>query len=176
MPLKNGRRSTDLQTILLGTIVPVGTVVPFAGSLTSSIPEGWILCNGIAISRSVYSDLFQKIGTSHGYGDQLTTFNLPDYRGRFLRGVANGSLNDPERAIRGAMALGGAVGDRVGSVQGDEFRSHTHEQAGRNQADFNNPTRGFFADGVTPTGAFTLNSGGSETRPKNAYVNYIIKL
>lgn len=83
MPLKNGRQSSDLQTILVGSVIPAGTIAPFSGG---TIPDGWKLCNGSAISRTTYSSLFATIGTSHGQGDGSTTFNLPDYRGQFLRG------------------------------------------------------------------------------------------
>lgn len=83
MPLKNGRQSSDLQTILVGSVIPAGTIAPFGGG---TVPTGWMLCNGSAISRTTYSALFSSIGTSHGQGDGTTTFNLPDYRGQFLRG------------------------------------------------------------------------------------------
>ena len=51
----------------------------------------WILCNGQAVSRSTYSDLFEIIGTSFGEGNGVTTFNVPDYRGKFLRGLGGNS-------------------------------------------------------------------------------------
>lgn len=83
MALKNGRQSSDLRTILIGSVIPPGTIAPFSGE---TIPDGWKLCDGSAISRTTYSSLFATIGTSHGQGDGSTTFNLPDYRGQFLRG------------------------------------------------------------------------------------------
>jgi microcystin-dependent protein len=86
MALKNGRQSSDLQTILVGSVIPAGTIAPFAGSV---VPTGWMLCNGAAISRTTYSELFSAVGTSHGQGNGSTTFNLPDYRGQFLRGRVN---------------------------------------------------------------------------------------
>ena len=46
--------------------------------------EGWILCDGRAVSRTDYSDLFEAIGTQYGEGDGTTTFNVPNYRGKFL--------------------------------------------------------------------------------------------
>jgi microcystin-dependent protein len=61
----------------------VGEVKAFAG-LTA--PQGYLICDGSAVSRSQYANLFDVIGTSHGQGDGSTTFNLPDYRGQFLRG------------------------------------------------------------------------------------------
>ena len=48
-----------------------------------TLPEGWLLCNGAAVSRSTYAGLFAKIGTKYGTGDGSTTFNLPDFRDRY---------------------------------------------------------------------------------------------
>lgn len=69
-----------------GALVPTGTVLSFAGA---TAPSGYLSCDGSAISRSIYSDLFYIIGTSHGNGDGSTTFNLPDYRYSFLRGLGS---------------------------------------------------------------------------------------
>lgn len=60
-------------------LIPVGTVVPFAGS---SIPDGWLEANGQAVSRSTYAQLYGSITTTYGAGDGSTTFNLPDMRTR----------------------------------------------------------------------------------------------
>ena len=51
--------------------------------------EGWILCDGRAVSRTDYSDLFEAIGTQYGEGDGTTTFNVPNYRGKFLQMVSD---------------------------------------------------------------------------------------
>jgi len=68
---------------LVSALAPTAAVLPFAGA---SAPDGWLLCDGSAISRTTYSSLFATIGTSYGSGDGSTTFNLPDYRWTFLRG------------------------------------------------------------------------------------------
>lgn len=86
MPLKNGRTSAALQAIVVGSVIPPGSVAPFSGA---TVPEGWFLCDGSAISRTDYPALFSAIGTAHGQGNGSTTFNLPDYRGQFLRGRVN---------------------------------------------------------------------------------------
>lgn len=65
--------------------VPTGTVVPFIGLVA---PDGWLLCQGQAISRTAYSDLYQMVGTTYGAGDGSTTFNIPDLRGRFVEGAS----------------------------------------------------------------------------------------
>jgi hypothetical protein len=60
-------------------LCPPGTVESFAGSVA---PNGWLLCNGQIVSRTTYISLFTAIGTIYGAGDGVTTFNLPDMRGR----------------------------------------------------------------------------------------------
>lgn len=69
---------------LTSLIMPSGVSVPFAGS---SVPSGWLLCDGSAVSRSAYPSLFAAIGTTYGVGDGSTTFNLPDSRGRVVAGL-----------------------------------------------------------------------------------------
>lgn len=88
---------------------PIGEIIALGSSVT---PENFLYCDGSAVSRSIYADLFAVIGTSYGPGDGLTTFNLPEGRGYFLRGQNDGSGNDPDAASR----IGG---DTVGSTQGD---------------------------------------------------------
>lgn len=90
--------SITLNTLkkLLATTIPVSTIQPI---LTNSIPNGWLLCDGTAVSRTDYADLFEVIGTTYGSGDGETTFNLPDCRGLFLKGKESldtlGVINEP---------------------------------------------------------------------------------
>ena len=63
--------------------MPTGMVVPYAGAVA---PDGWLLCQGQAVSRTTYAQLFSVIGTTYGSGDGSTTFNLPDMRGRVAVG------------------------------------------------------------------------------------------
>ncbi len=163
-------------------IAPVGSIMPFAGP-DSKVPDGWMLCDGTAVSRSTYSDLFDVISTSWGNGDTSTTFNLPDLRGTFLRGVAGTSGKDPDVSSR-TNPFGGNTGNAVGSFQIDAFQGHRHNSTGSwfvndfgsksapSSLDSNpvsvigNPTN----DGVHGDPRISF-----ETRPKNAAVNFIIK-
>ncbi len=155
---------------------PVGTIFPFAGP-PDRVPEGWMLCNGQEVSRAEYPALFEIIGTLWGDGNGHSTFNLPDLRGQFLRGADMGAKIDPDASGRKTLR-GGVVGDRAGSYQADEFRSHfhyayvPHDQYGSGD-DFattstDDPDESFYP-------YLTSETGGKETRPKNASVNYIIK-
>jgi microcystin-dependent protein len=155
-----------------------GMVIPYAGS---SAPTGWLSCDGSAVSRTTYADLFTVIGETHGQGDNSTTFNVPDYRGLFLRGVTGGSSNDPDAASRTAMATGGNTGNNVGSVQADDYKAHTHTVTDSGVASSGGLTANTGAGAIEgPNSQLRTTSsmpatGGNETRPKNAYVLYIIK-
>lgn len=130
---------------------------------TSSAPAGWLKANGAAVSRTTYAALFAIIGTTYGVGDGATTFNLPDLRGEFMRGLDDGRGVDSGRS--------------VGSAQVDLFKSHTHPA----------PPEGFFwinGSGTTfpvpgPNaiwGAWATGAtGGGETRPRNIAMLACIK-
>ena len=73
----------------LTSLLPTGSIIPFAGS---NIPAGYLLCNGVAVSRTSYAGLFGVISTLYGTGDGTTTFNLPDLRDRFLEGAGTNTV------------------------------------------------------------------------------------
>lgn len=75
--------STQSQAYL-----PSGMVLYFANS---TVPTGWLQCDGAAVSRTTYANLYAAIGTVYGSGDGSTTFNLPDTRGQFVRSWASAS-------------------------------------------------------------------------------------
>lgn len=89
-------------------IVPVGTIL--AWSVANKIPAGFLYCNGTAISRTTYVDLFNTIGTTWGSGDNSTTFNIPDLRGRFLEGTTVGKyISAGLPNITGHFGTGGST-------------------------------------------------------------------
>lgn len=69
--------------VYVASSVPPGTIIAYAANLA---PSGFFVCDGTAVSRTIYSQLFAAIGTTYGAGDGSTTFNLPDFRAKFLRG------------------------------------------------------------------------------------------
>lgn len=94
--------------------VPAGVAADFAGS---TAPSGWLMCYGQAVSRSTYAALFTAIGTTYGVGDNSTTFNLPDARGRVIAGKDNmGGVS----ASRLTGQTGGVVGNTLGAAGGEE--------------------------------------------------------
>ena len=166
---------TKLIAAVQQALVPPGTIVAYGGE---AAPAGWLLCNGLSVSRSTYPSLFAAIGTAFGTASS-TVFNVPDFRGRFLRGWDSGAGRDPDRANRAAMITGGNIGDKVGSTQNDEFRSHDHSisfYTSGYDIPYNNAKEslGWERNNGTVTGSSSY-KGGNETRPLNANVNYIIK-
>ena len=90
---------------------PAGIVMPFAGS---TAPQGYLFCDGSAVSRTDYADLFTAIGTTYGAGDESTTFNLPDLSGRVVLGVSQ------------SHALGTSGGEAAHTLTEQELPAHTH--------------------------------------------------
>lgn len=159
-----------LAAALQAYLVPTSTILSYGGD---SAPAGFLLCDGTAVSRTDYATLFAVVGVRFGSGDGTSTFNTPDLRGRFLRGRDAGAGRDPDVGSRTAMNPGGATGNNVGSVQDHQFQSHTHTSGFLGSAagsSYPAPTAG----GGLQTQVSSAN-GGNETRPINAYVQFIIK-
>jgi microcystin-dependent protein len=162
-----------IEAAVLAKFVPAGSIMAYVGT---TAPTGYLLCDGSTVSRTTYSALFAVIGTTHGAGNGSTTFHLPDYRGRFLRGVDNSVGRDPDRASRTAMNSGGNTADNVGTLQGEDLKAHTHSLdyyvANTGTSNFGHAGHG--SNTFTET-ILSGSYGGNETRPINASVNYIIK-
>lgn len=193
----------------LQSLIPAGTVVAYAGEVEDlgvplEVKPGWLLCNGAAVSDQDYPALFQAIQASHGNGSDKTSplpgasFNLPDYRGLFLRGVAGArtdrdpNYGDPDRPQNHP---GGNVGNRVGSVQGDAtkfpnrpFETKNDGAHAHNYYRWDSPKGGADENYFRLVGSENLattvgggehkhqiEGGDAETRPKNAYVHWLIK-
>jgi microcystin-dependent protein len=91
MARRKGRATTEVIGVAPVNF-PTGCVLPYAGT---TAPEGWLLCDGSAVSRTDYAALFAVVSTAHGIGDGATTFNVPDYRYQVPRGrggVANQAI------------------------------------------------------------------------------------
>lgn len=101
--------SGNLSFTALPQAVPTGSVHVMA---TTTVPSGYLECDGSAVSRTTYADLFAIIGTTWGNGDGSSTFQLPDLRGEFVRGWDNSKGTDSGRGFA--------------SSQGDEVGVHNH--------------------------------------------------
>lgn len=103
-------------------LAPVSEIAYFA---RSTAPAGWLKANGGAISRTAYAELYALIGTSFGAGDGFNTFNLPDLRGEFVRGLDDSRGVDPGRVLGSPQAQQLLLHSHDGSS--DTRGSHTHE-------------------------------------------------
>lgn len=146
----------------VSTIAPDRPLIVWEPS--ASVPAGYIKANGAVLSRSVYAWLFGRIGETFGAGDGSTTFEIPDLRGEFLRGLDDGRGVD--------------VGRLVGSVQSDMFESHRHTlttNTGPAGATFQGDIINFqVASNSGPVNKTVSYTGGDETRPRNVAGLYCI--
>jgi len=118
--LSNGTSGESLLSNGDGTFnwanaIPAGVMMPFAGSTP---PTGYLLCDGTAVSRTTYADLFSIIGTTYGTGDESTTFNVPNTKGKVLVGY-----NSSESEFN---SLGETGGEKTHTLSQSEMPSHYH--------------------------------------------------
>lgn len=166
--------------------VPSGSI--FAWS-TSTAPTGWLECDGSAVSRTTYADLFAVISDDYGNGDGSTTFNLPDLRGEFIRGYDNGAGNDPDASSRTDRG-DGTTGDAVGTKQLHAVEDHEHRPTSTSGYNGNSSNSGGlsksgtgFSSTQATTGPITTSLGNNtgvnvsdnETRARNVSMMWIIK-
>jgi len=178
--------SGNLSFAALPQAVPTGSVHMMA---TTTVPSGYLKCNGAAVSRTTYADLFAIVGTAHGAGDGSSTFNVPDLRGEFVRGW------DDSRGVDS--------GRNFGSAQSDQNQQHNHSASATStvndpghihQVQYSNSDSGdgvieesgtglsgqeptlSATTGITVSTSVSIgNSGGSEARPRNIAMMYVIK-
>ena len=109
-----------VKTYVDGVTFPTGMVAPFAGA--GSVPTGWLECDGSAVSRLTYANLYTYLGTTWGAGNGSTTFNLPDLRGRTIIGVGTGSGLT-------ARTIAGTGGTETHTLSTSEIPAHGHSIA-----------------------------------------------
>jgi microcystin-dependent protein len=162
-------------------LTPAGTVIYTA---RSTAPTGYLKANGAAVSRTTYATLFSAIGTTYGGGDGSTTFNLPDLRGEFVRGLDDGRGVDTSRTLGSSQGDATALPDTAFTGSTNTAGNHDHSYA------TNQGTGGGQGGGGADTGSrnattnqagshshsVTINGGGdAETRPRNIALLACIK-
>jgi len=167
----------------LGT--PVGAVQSYAGA---TAPAGWLICHGQAVSRATYAALFAVVGTAFGAGDGSTTFNAPDLRGEFIRGLDAGRNVDPSRVLGSWQKASMVPLDSSGINQSYMMQANSANIASPGNIELSRNRLGLDYDGTTYPNTFitwlnstndqTPETGGfysAQTRPRNVALNYIIK-
>lgn len=157
----------ELVPIAKGTLyadAPVGAIQAYGGT---TAPSGWLLCQGQAVSRTTYADLFAVIGTVYGEGDSSTTFNIPDLREATTKGTGLSGKSDNHYSENGVI-LGEFIEDRL--------QSHTHSiRNGFDGADPDSAERGDGRHGYSAKSNDASGRTGNTTEVKAVGVNYIIK-
>jgi microcystin-dependent protein len=161
-------------------VLPPGCIMPFAGT---AAPTSWLACEGQAVSQTTYAALYAAIGATWNTGGEgAGNFRLPDLRGMFVRGTGTNATGSSS----------GAVGPSVGAYAADTYLNHSHAvtdpghfhtvgnasasniQAAAGQTN-NKVDNGNSSTATTGLTVNTSTTGGTETKPKNYGVLYIIK-
>ena len=144
----------------------VGAIKPWT---KATAPDGYILCDGAAVSRTTFADLFAVVGTTYGAGDSSTTFNVPNLQGKMPQGfdgntynlAGTGGANTVTVAVTNNQAATNATNQSVtitGSISNTslttaQLASHTHAAG-------NNYQRGAGGNAVQGIGRQAISSDG----------------
>ena len=151
-------------TEIINLIIPVGLIIPHA---SSADVNGFLLCDGRAVSRATYAKLFSIIGTTYGAGNGDTTFNLPDFRGSFLQGYGGTSLAIGQKQEAGLPNITGWLNACTDGASG-AFLTNTKQSYGTGDYDFWDVT--FDASRVS-----SVYGKSTTVTPQNFAVYYHIK-
>ena len=162
----------ELRDQVASSLLYVGDIKP---SSRSSNHSCWILCNGQAISRTTYPELFSVIGTKFGAGDGSKTFNVPDYRGKFLRGLGGDSASDMQTTQAEGLPNITGIFNNFEHIGGNASGAFTFTNIGGNGA---GGSGGRHKNGKVDFNASRSSSvygASSHVTPINQAVNYFIK-
>ncbi|MEV5068941.1 tail fiber protein [Microbacterium sp. LMI12-1-1.1] len=119
-PVDLAAMALSIANRIAATMTPAGSIVAFGGA---AAPTGWLLCQGQAVSRTTYADLFEALGTTYGAGDGSSTFNLPNLKGRSIVGVDSGQTEFTPLAKTGGAKTHkhteGTLKAAIGAVDGN---------------------------------------------------------
>ena len=156
--------NTALNAAITPLILPAGMIAPFA---VAAAPAGWLICDGAAISRTTYIDLYLVILETWGPGNNNSTFNIPDLRASFLRGVGT--------SIGYTDNTGNIV---IGAVQNDAIQAHRHQLRIFTGTALYGPGYGdnySIISNYNTLGVIDARVDANETRVKNKGVQFCIK-
>jgi microcystin-dependent protein len=167
-----------------GFVIPVGALMPFAGA---AAPAGWLLCDGSAVNRTTFADLFNVIGVTYGAGDGSTTFNLPDLRGRAAIGKDNMGGVPVNRVTVGGSGISGTTLGAAGGAEAvyldvNSLPPHAHPSPPGWTFVIYNGSTGMYSGTAGGSPLHTIGGTGSagggaahQNMPPTIILNYIIK-
>ena len=156
---------TDME---VSTGVPTGVVQAFAGS---NIPNGWLICDGSAVSRTDYAALFAVIGTTYGAGNGSTTFNLPNLVDKFVEGSATaGTVKSA-----GLPNITGSFLLELVNPQENSTGAFYLEKGGPNNRDAYNGTYGWGKVYIDASRSSSIYGNSTTVQPPALTMRYIIK-
>ena len=198
--VQNGINKKATTTEIGQNATPLGTVIMYAGS---SAPIDYLICDGSAVSRTTYAGLFAVIGTTYGAGDTTSTFNIPDLRGLFVRGVGPSNVLgstqasnigshqhtfrdawtiEPDTNGLGSLNLNGTPAPPARDANGVPYDyalykyDYTNIEENRIRPTDDNPADAGVNDNQIWTIDNITNAAGSgDTHPANIALNYIIR-
>jgi len=153
--------------------IPTATIVPWTDA---TVPSGFLECNGAAVSRTTYADLFAIIGTTYGTGDGSTTFNVPDLQDNVPIGKSNNKALASTGGANTVTSTGNVAGSTANATLSTaQLASHSHpvprdgptgDPAGAN---FN---RAKFGQNATPGNFGSGNAGSGQGHSHNMSANF----
>ena len=158
-------KDATADKLIVDDPAPIGAIIAYGGT---TAPAGWLFCQGQAVSRTLYNELFEAIGTTYGAGDGNTTFNLPDLQGRIAVGVGN---NETTGATN--HTLGQKSGEETHLLNTNELPNHAHQ--GLYWLSPDNPAynvtlnSGTYAYKLTWTGMGNSTTAGAGANEKNLF-------
>ena len=169
----NGLMSKEDKTKLDGLVqAQIGSIALFSGS---SIPTGYLLCDGSALSREVYAELFSAIGTTWGAGDGENTFNIPDLRGKFIRGCGGNAAPLGTEQSEGLPDATGWFKVRYGTVSEVDYAAFSLMQAETTTSTTYPGQQPSAKMSFSLSGANPIYGSSNHVTPLNNSVNFIIK-
>ncbi|MEM7122079.1 MAG: tail fiber protein [Pseudomonadota bacterium] len=156
------------------SLLPAGSIVMY-GAGGGSEPSGWLLCDGQAVSRTTYADLFAVIATTYGAGNGSTTFNVPDLRARFALGTNDAALPNGADGGLSTRNEGNEGGAENHTLSVDEMPAHTHQGFDSPGGTASGPGgAGNTVGGTSVTGS-TGGGNAHNNMPPFTVVNFLIK-
>jgi len=154
----------------------LGMVVLFAGT---DEPDDWMICDGRAIDRSSYAPLYAILGTTYGSGDGVSTFNLPDLRGRSAMGTGQGVTGEGNTTGT-SRSLGQKGGFETHTLTAAQMPAHTHNYVASTVASDASISLLGSGNRVTAQPSTATSSAGSGSAHPNvspyAVLNYLIRV